>query len=393
VDFDWTAEQQDLRLLARDFAQREIAPQVAHYDREERFPLEIVARAAHLGLAGGIVPTDYGGAGLDHVTYAAIIEETSRACHIVGCALSFPSGLVGNSILRYGTEEQKQRYLVPLAQGDTFGGAGVTEARSGTDVSDMDTTVRRDGDDYIISGAKMWISFLGVASFFLTFAHLGVDETTGRKRICAFLVDADRPGLSIHALKNKFGFRPLATGELVLDDVHVPREALLGEEGQGFEISMNAVENGRLGVAARAVGLAQACCDCAVDYARERRVFRRPIGEFQMVQKMISDMLCGTESARLLTYRLAHLKDRGERARAAASMAKMTASDNALAAATSAFQIHGAYGVSDEYPVGRYLRDAKVFQIVEGNNELHRSLIAEDALGMTSGRRAPVNAG
>jgi alkylation response protein AidB-like acyl-CoA dehydrogenase len=393
VDFEWTAEQQDLRLLARDFAQREIAPHVSHYDRDERFPLEIVARAADLGLAGGIVPTDYGGAGLDHVTYAAIIEEISRACHIVGCALSFPSGLVGNSILRYGTEEQKQRYLVPLAQGDTFGGAGVTEARSGTDVSDMDTTVRRDGDDYIISGAKMWISFLGVASFFLTFAHLGVDETTGRKRICAFLVDADRPGLSIHALKNKFGFRPLATGELVLDDVRVPREALLGEEGQGFEISMNAVENGRLGVAARAVGLAQACCDCAVDYARERRVFRRPIGEFQMVQKMISDMLCGTESARLLTYRLAHFKDRGERARAAASMAKMTASDNALAAATSAFQIHGAYGVSDEYPVGRYLRDAKVFQIVEGNNELHRSLIAQDALRMTSGRRAPVNAG
>ena len=186
----------------------------------------------------------------------------------------------------------------------------------------------------------------------------------------------------MHPLKNKYGFRPLSTGELVLDDVRVPTDALLGEEGQGFEIAMNAVENGRLGVASRAVGLSQACCDVAVAYAKERRVFRQPIGKFQLVQEMISDMVCGTESARLLTYRLAHLKDKGERARDAASMAKMTASDVAFMAATHAFQIHGAYGVSDEYPVARYLRDAKVFQIVEGNNELHQTLIAEGALGM-----------
>jgi alkylation response protein AidB-like acyl-CoA dehydrogenase len=246
----------------------------------------------------------------------------------------------------------------------------------------MDTTARPDGTDYVISGAKMWISFLDVATFFLTFAHLGVDEGTGRKRICAFIVDADLPGVSVHPLKNKYGFRPLSTGELVLDDVRVPNEALVGEEGQGFEIAMNAVENGRLGVAARAVGLSQACCDVALSYALERRVFRRPIGRFQMVQEMLSDMICGTESARLLTYRLAHLKDKGERARTAASMAKMTASDVALQAATSAFQIHGAYGVSDEYPVGRYLRDAKVFQIVEGNNQLHKALVAEAQLGL-----------
>jgi hypothetical protein len=228
----------------------------------------------------------------------------------------------------------------------------------------------------------MWISFLDVASYYLTFAHLGVDETTGRKRICAFLVDADLEGVSTHPLKNKYGFRPLATGELVLEDVRVPAGALLGEEGQGFEIAMNSVENGRLGVAARAVGLSQACCDVAVAYARDRRVFKQPIGKFQMVQEMISDMLCGTEAARLLTLKLAHLKDRGERARAAASVAKMTASDVALRSATDAFQIHGAYGVSDEYPVARYLRDAKVFQIVEGNNQLHKALVAESALAL-----------
>jgi alkylation response protein AidB-like acyl-CoA dehydrogenase len=382
MDLGWTDEQQDLRRLARDFAEREIAPHVAEYDRDERFPAEIVRAAAKLGLAGGIVPTEYGGAGLDHVTFAGLIEEISRTCHIVGCALTFPSGLVGGSILRYGTEEQKERYLRPLSRGETFAGAGVTEARSGTDVSDMDTTARRDGSDYVISGAKMWISFLDVATYFLTFAHMGVDERTGRKRICAFIVDADLPGVAVHPLKNKYGFRPLATGELVLDDVRVPADALLGEEGQGFEIAMNSVEGGRLGVAARAVGLAQACCDVAVAYAREREVFRQPIGKFQLVQGMISDMVCGTESARLLTYKLAHLKDRGERARGAASMAKMTASDVALQAATNAFQIHGAYGVSDEYPVARYIRDAKVFQIVEGNNELHKALVAEAHLGM-----------
>jgi len=382
MDFSWNPEQEDMRRLAREFAEREIAPHVADYDRDERFPAELVRRAGELGLAGGIVPTEYGGAGLDHVTFAALIEEISHTCHAVACALTFPSGLVGNSLLRYGTEAQKRQYLEPLARVQTFAGAGVTEARSGTDVSDMDTTARVVGGDYVISGAKMWISFLGAASFFLTFAHLGVDERSGRKRICAFIVDKDRPGVSVHQLKNKFGFRPLETGELVLEDVRVPRDALVGEEGQGFEIAMSAVESGRLGVAARAVGLAQACCDISIGYAKERRVFRQPIGKFQLVQQMVSGMVCGTESARLLTYRLAWLKDNGRRARDAASMAKMVASDVALSAATNAFQIHGAYGVSDEYPVARYLRDAKVFQIVEGNNQLHTALIAEAHLGM-----------
>jgi alkylation response protein AidB-like acyl-CoA dehydrogenase len=282
----------------------------------------------------------------------------------------------------FGTEEQKQRYLTPLASGQVFGAAGVTEARSGTDVSDMDTSCRRDGDDYVINGAKMWISFLDVAEWFLTFAHMGVDERTNRKRICAFIVDRNLPGVAVHPVSNKFGFRPIKTGELVLEDVRVPREALVGEEGRGFAVAMNAVENGRLGVAARATGLAQACVDVMVPYARDRVVFGQPIARFQMVQKLIADSITGTDAARLLVLRLADLKDRGLRARAQASMAKQFASDAAVDAAMAAFQIHGAYGVSEEYPVGRYLRDAKVFQIVEGNNELHRALISEDATGM-----------
>jgi alkylation response protein AidB-like acyl-CoA dehydrogenase len=382
VDFSLTPEQEDLVALARDFSRREIAPHVADYDREERFPVEIIRQAADLGLMGGVVPPEYGGAGLDHKTYALVIEMVSRVDHVVGVALTLPSGLVGNSVQVYGSEEQKQRYLAPLARGETFGAAGVTEARSGTDVSDMDTTARRDGSDYVINGAKMWISFLDVAEWFLTFAHLGVDERTGRKRICAFIVDRDLPGVDVRPLHNKFGFRPIKTGELVLEDVRVPLEALVGEEGRGFAVAMNAVENGRLGVAARAVGLAQGALDAAVAYAKERRVFRQPLAGFQMVQEMIADGLTEVEAARLLVLQLADRKDRGERARAMASMAKMYASDVAMRVATNAFQIHGAYGVSDEYPVGRYLRDAKVFQIVEGNNQLHRALIAEAATGI-----------
>jgi alkylation response protein AidB-like acyl-CoA dehydrogenase len=380
VNLSPTPEQVELVGLARDFARREIAPHVADYDRDERFPAEIVQRAGELGLAGGIVPPEYGGAGLDHLSYAMVLEEISKVCHVVACALSFPSGLVGNSIQRFGTEDQKRRYLAPLARGEVFAGAGVTEARSGTDVADMDTTYAPDGEGFVIRGTKMWISFLDVASYFLTFAHRGVDER-GRKRVSAFIVERDTPGLEVRPIKNKYGFRPLATGELVLDEVRVPGDALVGEEGRGMAVALNAVENGRLGVAARSVGLAQACVDAAVEYARHRVVFKQPIGRFQMVQEMLSDMICGVESARLLTYRLAYLKGLERASRADASMAKMFASDVAMDAATKAFQIHGAYGVSDEYPLQRYLRDAKVFQIVEGNNQLHKALVAEHALG------------
>ena len=382
MDFSLTPEQQDLIALARDFANREIAPHVAAYDRDERFPIEILTQAADLGLLGGVIPPNYGGAGLDHKTYALLIEQISRVCHIIGVAMSLPSGLVGSSIHTYGTETQKQQYLTPLAQGKTFGAAGVTEARSGTDVSDMDTTCTRDGTDYIINGAKMWISFLDVAQWFLTFAHLGTNPQTQRKEICAFIIDRNLPGVSVHPVTNKFGFRPIKTGELALDHVRVPQTALLGQEGQGFQIAMNAVENGRLGVAARATGLAQACVNTMTTYARERIVFGHPIAQFQMIQKLIADSITTTEASRLLTLKLADLKDHGQRARAQASMAKQYASDTAMNAATAAFQIHGAYGVSDEYPVGRYLRDAKIFQIVEGNNELHRALIAQDATGI-----------
>jgi alkylation response protein AidB-like acyl-CoA dehydrogenase len=380
MDFSWTDEQQQIRKAVREFAQAEIAPHVATYDREERFPVEIVRKAAELGYLGGVVPPEYGGAGLDFVTFTIIIEEISRACHSVACALSFPSGLAGSSVLRFGTEEQKQKFLKPLASGKAFAATALTEPHSGTDVAAMETVCRRDGDAYILNGAKAWISFLDVCDWILTFATL--DRENPRTKTCAFLIERGTPGLTFKTYKHKLGFRALCTGDVILEDCRVPARNRLGAEGEGLHVAMCAVENGRLGVAARACGLAQACLDESLKYAKDRIVFAQPIGRFQLVQSMITDMIAGIESARLLTYRLAWMKDKGMKGtRAAASLAKMVATDVALQAATHAVQIHGAYGCSGEYPVSRYFRDAKVFQIVEGQNQIHRALIAEYALG------------
>jgi len=385
MNFDITSEQAALRQTAYEFAKKEIAPYVNQYDAEERFPMEIVKKAASLGFTGGVIPEKYGGADLDHLSFTMLIEEIARVCQVMGTILSLPSGLAGSGLLTYGTEEQKQKYLVPLARGECFAGTGVTEPHSGTDVAAMETTAVKKGDRYILNGRKAWISMLNEASWFLTFATL--DKALKSRGICAFIVEKHWPGVSVKPEKNKVGFRPLSTGQLVLEEVEVPAENLVGREGEGFKVAMCAVENGRLGVAARAVGLTQACLDESVAYARQRIVFDQPIGRFQLVQSMITDMVVGVESARYLTYRLAYLKDQGQaRARREASIAKMYASDVAMRAAEYAVQIHGAYGCSSEYNVGRYFRDAKFLQIVEGQNQLHRALIAEYALGYRQDR-------
>lgn len=374
-----SVECRQLREAADEFARREILPLVADYDREERFPIEIVRKAAGLGWLGAVLPERYGGQGLDWVSFLTLIEEISKACHVVGLAMSLPSGLAGAGILRYGTEEQKH-LLKSLARGESFAGAGVTEPGSGTDVANMATTCRRDGDCYVITGAKAWISMLDVAEWFLTFATL--DRSQGRKAVCAFIVPRDAPGLILRPYRNKLGFRPLSTGDLVLDGVRVPARNRVGEDGQGYAVAMAAVETGRLSVAARALGIAQSSLEASVSYARERMVMGQPIGRFQLVQSMITDMVVGIESARHFLYRAAAKMDAGmPRIRRDASLAKMHATDVAMMAATNAVQIHGAYGVSEEFPVQRYFRDAKVFQIVEGTNQLHRAMIAEYALG------------
>lgn len=365
--------------LVDTFGRDVVLPRVREYDQEERLPADILEAMAGLGFYGGVVPEEWGGAGLDYVTYARIIETISKYDHCLGVLMSMPSALVGAALLDFGTEEQKEKYLRPLALGHIFGGAGVTEPRSGSDVAATETRYTKLADgSFVLTGAKAWITNIDIASFFVTFATK--DPSLGSKGITAFIVPADAAGVVKSPFKNKLGFRPLCSGELSFDAVALGPEAVIGNEGEGFAVAMTAVERGRLSVAARAVGLAQASLDDSVRYAHERVVFGKPLTDFQMVQKKISDMAVNVSAARLLVERSARLLQAGDRARAETSMAKLFASDTAQAAASDAVQIHGANGVSDEYRVARHYRDAKIFQIVEGANDIHRVLIARDEL-------------
>lgn len=367
---------------AIEFARTEIAPRVAQYDRDETLPRDLVDRMADLGLFGGVLPPQYGGLGLDYVTFVGVIEELSRYCQAMATLATMPSGIVGAVIHEHGTEEQKERWLVPLATGRAIGNAALTEPQSGSDVAGMQTTYRAVDGGYVLSGAKTWIQGAGDSDFYITFASR--DLSLGRKGVSAFIVPSGTEGFRERPFEDKLGVRPLPAGELVLDDVHLGPDGLLGQEGEGFRIAMAAVERGRLYVGARGVGLAQGCLDDSVAYARERRAFGREIAEFQIVQSKICDMAVGVETARLLVRECAEAMQRGERARSLASMAKMYATDVAARSAADAVQIHGANGVSPAYRVGRFYRDAKVLQIVEGSNDLHRALIGEMALGLRS---------
>jgi alkylation response protein AidB-like acyl-CoA dehydrogenase len=374
---------QDIVAVVGEFARREIAPRVREYDEAEQLPMDLLERMSDLGFFGGIVSERYGGLGLDYVTFARLIEEISKVCHVIGTLVSMPSGLVGASIERFGTEEQKQQWLVPLAEGRIFGAAGVTEPGSGSDVAAMQTTYRRDGDSFVINGSKAWISNLAIASFVLTFASF--DRSLGRKGITAFVIPRETPGLGLTPYKNKLGFRPLSTGDVFLDEVRVGPDAVVGAEGDGFRVAMTAVERGRLGVAARSVGVAQSCLDDSVAFANERIAFGSPIASLQIVQSKICDMAVGVRTSRLLVEECAEALQSGDRSRVLTSMAKMYASDVAFRSAADAVQIHGAAGISAESRVGRFLRDSKVLQIVEGSNDLHRALIGEMVLGLRRG--------
>jgi alkylation response protein AidB-like acyl-CoA dehydrogenase len=374
-----SSESEALFRLVEEFTLAEIAPRVAEYDQNEYLPRDLLEKMSELGFFGGVLPAKYGGNDLDYATFARSVEIISRTCNAMGCLVSMPSGLVGASIAEFGTEEQKERWLRPLALGQIFGGAGVTEPRSGSDVGGMTTTYTKVDGGFVLNGAKAWITNLDIADFFVTFATR--DRTLRHKGVSAFIVPKATAGVVVAPYHDKLGFRPLCTGDLVLDNVFVPDDALLGEEGKGFTVAMTAVERGRLGVATRAVGVAQSCLDESRAYAVGREAFGHPIADFQIVQSKITDMTVGVTTARLLVESAAQALQRGERARQLTSMAKMYAADIAFRSAGDAVQIHGAYGVSPEYKVGRLLRDAKVLQIVEGSNDLHRALIAEIELG------------
>jgi alkylation response protein AidB-like acyl-CoA dehydrogenase len=364
----------------RDFAQREAGTReqrdALSHDRTELHNQELYEKVAELGWVGVQIPEEHGGGGGSVVDLCLMLEETSHGLlPLGGMSVSL---ITAGAIERFGSDAQKEELLAAVCNGKVQSIA-MSEPEAGSDVGNLACRAQRDNGSYVINGQKTWISLIDHCDWIVTFATL--EKGGGRDKICAFIIGADTPGVTRAPFKNKLGFRPAASGDVFLEDVVVPAEDRLGEEGQGYSVAMSAVETGRLGVASRALGIAQDCLDRSVEYARERIVQGQEIGRFQLVQSMITDMVVGIEGARAMTRDYAEMRDAGDRARREASLAKMHASDVAMMASTHACQIHGAYGAHEDYHVGRHFRDAKVFQVVEGQNQLHRVMVAEYALG------------
>jgi len=379
MDFDLSEEQRLVRDTARDFATREIAPKAAEIDKSGRWPAEVVAKMAELGFLGMAIPEEYGGAGLDFVSEALVCEEIERGEAAFRTLISVHVGLNSLTLLRYADEEQKQRYLTPQARGDKLGCFGLTEPAAGSDVAGMLTNARREGDTYILNGQKNWISYASVADHALVFAKTDADAK--HRGISAFIVEREWPGVTTADTEHKLGIWAGSTGELFFENVEVPAENLVGEEGQGFEIAMYGLDQGRFTVAAGACGVIRACLEQSVAYARERETFGQPIGKYQFVQDMIAEMVLGYETSKLLVMQAAWLKDKGVRNTRETSLAKWHATESAFRAAHLAIQVHGAYGYSAEYGIERYFRNARAPIIYEGTTQVHKMMQAEHALG------------
>jgi alkylation response protein AidB-like acyl-CoA dehydrogenase len=380
MDLDLTDEQQAVREMARKFAAEYIVPVARDNDVHERFPGEIIEHMGQLGLLGGPVPVEYGGAGLDHISQALVTEEIGKACSSVRTTISVQISLVELSLARWGTEKQKRHYLPALCRGKLIGCFGLTEPNAGSDPSGMETTAVADGDHWVLNGHKIWISNGGVAGLAVIFAQ--TDKRQGHRGIGAFLVDRGTAGFSSRDMHGKLGLRASNTGELILEDCRIPKDQVLGKVGEGFQVAMSALDNGRYSVAAGCVGICQGCVDASVRYAKERQQFGRAIGSFQLVQDLVARMIVDVEAARLLVFRAGHLKNQGVRCTREISIAKYFASEAAVRCALDAIQVHGSYGYSNEYPVERYLRDAKVATIYEGTSQIQKLLIASHDLGI-----------
>lgn len=380
MDFDFTPEQIAMRKHMREFAEREIAPKAQANDRACKFDWDIAKKIFAEGFLGCPVPEKYGGLGMDYIAYGLMTEEINRVCSSTRTLFSVQTSLVALTIFKWGTEEQKQFYLPKLCNGEFIGCYGLTEPEAGSDAANQQTRAVKDGNDYILSGSKTWISCGTIASHALIFAT--VDPSLGHKGITCFVVDTKSKGFTAQAMHGKLGLRASDTASLFLDEVRVPAENMLGKVGEGFKIAMSALDNGRFSVAAGAVGLVQGCIDASTKYAMERRTFGKPIGEHQQVQAMIADMVADCEAGRLLYLRAAHLKNKGVRNSRETSIAKLFCGEAANKHAHNAVQIFGGYGFSDEYPVERYFRDAKVLNIYEGTREIQRMIIGQDALGI-----------
>ncbi len=380
MDFELTEDQSLLRRAVREFAEEVVRPGAARIDQTGEFPRDVFAQAGQLGLAGVAVPTEHGGSGMDTVSYSIVIEEISRVCANTGVILSVNNSLVCDPVEKFGNDDQKRRFLVPLARGEKLGCFALTEPDAGSDAANQKTRAVREGDVYRISGQKVFITCGQAADVCLLFAM--TQPENGARGISAFLVDADSPGFDRSRHQIKLGVNASGTVEIFLSDVRVPVENRLGQEGEGFKIAMSTLDGGRIGIAAQAVGIATEAYEAALNYAKGRRAFGRPIAEFQAIRFYLADMATDVDAARLLTRRAAAAKDStrksGGRYSLEAAIAKLFAAEMAQRVTTRALQIHGGYGYTKEYPVERNFRDARITEIYEGTSEIHRLIIARE---------------
>ncbi|MGG2063385.1 acyl-CoA dehydrogenase [Bacillus sp. S14(2024)] len=374
MHFKLSEEHEMIRKMVRDFARNEVAPTAAERDEEERFDRALFDQMAELGLTGIPWPEEYGGIGSDYLAYVIAVEELSRVCASTGVTLSAHTSLAGWPIFKFGTEEQKQKYLRPMAEGKKIGAYGLTEPGSGSDAGGMKTTAKRDGDHYILNGSKIFITNGGIADIYVVFAL--TDSESKQRGTSAFIVESDAPGFSVGKKESKLGIRSSPTTEIIFEDCRIPAENLLGEEGQGFKIAMQTLDGGRNGIAAQAVGIAQGALDAAADYAKERHQFGKPIAAQQGIGFKLADMAMGIEAARLLTYQAAWLESEGLPYGKESAMSKLFAGDTAMKVTTDAVQVFGGYGYTKDYPVERFMRDAKITQIYEGTQEIQRLVIS-----------------
>jgi alkylation response protein AidB-like acyl-CoA dehydrogenase len=385
--FDFiTEEHKMIQEAARDFAQNAIAPIAAEYDESGEFPLETVRQMGQLGFMGIEVPEEYGGVGMDTLAYVLALEEISKVDASHGTIMSVNNSLVCHGLLKFGTEEQKQAYLVPVASGEMIGAYSLTEPMSGSDAGTMRSraVLNDEGTHYIINGRKSWVTSAPVADVIILFTM--TDPEQGHRGVSAFIIDTDRPGFERGKKEPKLGIRASATSEITFDNYECPVENRLGEEGEGFKIAMTVLDAGRIGIASQALGIAEAAMEASISYATEREAFGQKIGEFQMIQQKLADMKVRVEASRLLIYQAALAKmasaSSGERYSMEASMAKLHASEAAMWVTTQAIQIHGGMGYSKELPVERYFRDAKITEIYEGTSEIQRLVIARNLTGL-----------
>jgi len=372
--FDLTPEQEQIRDLAKDFAKNEVAPGAAKRDAEGKYPAEVIKKLGELGFMGVYVPEEWGGAGMDPLSYILAMEEIAVACASTATIMSVSNSLYCDPILRYGTDDQKARFLKPFASGKQLGCFCLSEPGSGSDSAAMITQAKRVGDRWVLNGTKYWVTNGNEADAALIFAQ--TDREKKHKGVTAFLVPRDTPGYKIGKLEHKLGINATSTAEITLEDLAVPDAQVLGPVGDGFKVALSTLDGGRIGIAAQAIGIGRASLEASLQYARVRTAFGKPIGDLQAIQFILADMASRVDAARLLAWRAASLKMAGKRYTKEAAMAKLVASEAAMWVATKGIQVHGGYGYTKEFPVERFFRDAKITEIYEGTSEIQRQVIA-----------------